>query len=337
MSLRVRTATADDLAALQQLVQERDEARYAREDVSAAFSDLDPERGRTWLAEADGEAAGTTSVVWRDLQGIGRAGYWTNLYVRPQYRSRMIYPLLVRKMQAALEAEGRVPCYCVVRRPRVLEGHLKLKFECVGQYSVMARPLRPMRLLQRIFGRQQATLRRRAIAMASAAARPLDALAVASTRLLGRLGPRAEEATVEDLVSRMSVRPRGSIVWSASQLTSRLRPAIDGQVYRALREGRDAALVWRLARRDEIETAVILDLIGSHARSTRGLVRAACSEAAEAGADVALWLDGAPEQRTSLRFAGFVATSERYSLIAWPPGSLDASALRFVFLDHDAF
>src|SRR5687768_9580712 len=99
MGLTIRTATADDVAILRLLTQERDEAAYAEENVRAAFVDFDPAQGRTWLAEIDGEPAGTTSVVWRDLAGLGRGGYWTNLYVRPQFRSRMVYPLLVRKMQ----------------------------------------------------------------------------------------------------------------------------------------------------------------------------------------------------------------------------------------------
>jgi hypothetical protein len=249
----------------------------------------------------------------------------------------MVYPLLVRKMQAALQSEGVAPCYCVVRRARVLEGHLKLKFECVAEYGVLARPLRPARLLRRITNDPDASVRRRAIGWAASVARPIDALAVATTRALSLPGPRVAAAGVEDLVPLMTGRPPGSIVWSLPQLTSRLRPAIDGEACRARRVGHEAGLIWRMARRGGVDVAAILDLVGRDAAATRRLLRGACGEAVAAGADVALWLDGAPEQRATLRRTGFFATSERYSLVAWPKGSLDASALRFAFLDHDAF
>jgi hypothetical protein len=337
MGITVRTATADDLAALRELVQERDDALYALEHVSTVFSDLQSDAGRTWLAEIDGEPAGTTSVVWRDLQGAGRAAYWTNLYVRPKFRARMIYPLLVTRMQAALKQEGIAPCYCVIRRPRVLVGHVKLKFQCVAEYAVLARPLRPARLAARALGHGGAALRQRAVGIAAAAARPIDALAVAATRVLARPGLPVRDGWPEELAPLTSGRPPGSIVWSTTQLAARLRPALDGEPYHTRRVGSHAALVWRLARRDAVQAAAILDLVGTDPTQTRRLLRAACDEATRAGADVALWLDGAPDQHITFRRAGFITTSERYSMVAWPPGSLDARVLRFVFLDHDAF
>ena len=337
MGLTIRVATADDLAALQDLLQQRDETSYRIEHVRTAFVDLDPDKGCTWLAEIDGRPAGTTSVVWRELEGLGRAGYWTNLYVPPEARARMVYPLLVRKMQAAMQPSGALTCYCVVRRPRVLEGHLKLQFERVAEYRVLARPLRPARLLQRMAAEYEPTLQRRALQAVATVARGVDVLALAATRALGRAGSELERATADDLVPLMLGRPRGSIAWSPSQLATRLRPAIDGEVYRARRAARRAGIVWRLAKRGAVEAAVILDLVGGDRAAMRRLLRAACGEAARDGADVALWLDGADEHRNVMRGAGFIPTSERYSLVAWPRGSLDASALRFAFLDHDAF
>ena len=337
MGITVRTATADDLAALHELVQERDDASYATEHVRTAFSDLDPERGRTWLAEIDGEPAGTTSVVWRYLEGMGPAAYWTNLYVRPKFRARMIYPLLVTRMQSSLKKEGVLPCYCVVRRPRVLEGHLKLKFERVADYPVLARPLRPARLVARVLGHDAPALRRHALQVGGVLARPIDALAVAITRTLARSGAAVGEAGAADLVGLMRGRPRGSILWSENQLELRLRPAVDGAPYLVRRAGPDAGLVWRAAQRDAVEAAVILDVVGADVTGARRLVRGACGEAALAGADVALWLDGAPELRATFRRLGFIETREHYTMVAWPPGRLDARSLRFAFLDHDAF
>jgi hypothetical protein len=351
----IREATATDLPALQELLSERDGVAHGLSSVTRLFAGLDPEQCRAWLAEVDGRPAGVTAMLIRevldDRQRHRKIAYWTNLFVRGEYGRLMVYPVLVHSMLKAVKQAELGWCCTVMRRPKVLEGHLKLGFAKLGEIAVLARPLRPLRLISRRFP---------SLRWAGPIGAPIDAAA----GLLGRGVARTLGAGLEIQEQEWSGVANGTFEWiaavqsgAARELCTAWTPAtlrargsltLDAApmlLLVARREGSIAgALSYRMGRREGIVAAVGMDLWAAEPAVARALIHALAERGVRRGADVALWLDGDVRLRRAFRSAGFLPTPERYTLIAWPKQALaeaqlpgDVARWRFTFLDHDAF
>ena len=349
-------ATAADLSAIQDLLSERDGVAHEAHSVARLFAGLDPDQCRAWLAEVDGRPAGLTAMLIRRVQDAHqeepkRVAYWTNLFVRSEFGRLMVYPVLVHTMLKAVKADGLAWCCTVMRRPKVLEGHLKLGFVRLGEIPVLARPLRPVRLLARRFPKWQ--LAARLGAPLDAAARVVG-LGIARTLAGGfdirdEPWPEVSDDTFAWLAAAgQSSALRVSTLWTPATLRARGAMTLESSPMRLLvaraKGATLGALAYRISEREGIVVAVGMKLWATAGRAAVALIHTFAEQGLRAGADVALWLDGDSEQRGLFRRAGFLPTPERYTLILWPktaageaqPSHREAS-WRFTFLDHDAF
>ena len=114
-ALRVRDATADDVAPMAQwavaMAQESEGKALDPDTVTRgiALGVADPARSRYYIAEIDGVAAGTLMVTgeWSDW----RCGWWwwiQSVYVRPESRRRGVYRALYAHVLALARAEAGV-------------------------------------------------------------------------------------------------------------------------------------------------------------------------------------------------------------------------------------
>jgi diamine N-acetyltransferase len=97
------------LAFMQALYQEDGSTPFIRPAVHQALRELldDPDRGRVWLIERDGESAGYLVVTWGfSLEFHGRDAFIDELYVAPAHRGRGLGRQAVGHAEAACRANG---------------------------------------------------------------------------------------------------------------------------------------------------------------------------------------------------------------------------------------
>ena len=352
----IRPATRGDLPAVRELLSRRDEREWDQRSTDWFFCDLDPSRCLAWLAWDGTQPIGLTSVYVRTLALEARewrVGYWANLYVRPDYGNRMLYPRLPFAMQEGSRRAGLDFLYGSIRRQDVADTHLKIGWGEVGTMSVLVKPLRPARLVAKHFslGRLAQTL-----------GAPLDA---AFRLLLARSWRRApgepaaeslspDEARIVALVGELNRKAPERVTqrWTDAAWRERFRQTREGGRYESFGsragEALPAAVICRLATRGEdICAGVVMDVIarpGNESDAVPALV-AAERRAHQGGAEAMLLLDGlGPRIGEIARGLGYRASRETYRTIVWPKSTLterpelaDVARWRFSFADHDAF
>ena len=354
-SLSLRLASPSDLPHIGTLLRLRDGHPWDDADVRRAVCDWNPARCSTWLAMVGNIPVGMSSIQLRTLQcgtDTYRAGYWTLLYVHPEYRLRMVYPTLPQAMFRAAKAEGLDFIYANVRLPRVARSHQRIGFKAVAEMPVLAKPLRPVQLLVRHKGLKLAP---------ECLGRPLDGLYAAYLRLrwwhtLGNT-PATEQAWDSPELVQVAALWReakaGYVAqqWTADLLRKRYAapgPAANYGLSVVRRKGRvAAAAVYRAVSRERLRTGILLDLVYAEedTASAQRVLAAAEHAMYDAGCQVMLALDG-PDTRLGpvLRGYGYLRSSEKYAFLILPcralaPGSplYDASRWNYGFGDHDAF
>jgi hypothetical protein len=357
--LTVRPTTPADLPAVVSLLSERDGRPLEPANVASALYGLDRAHLAGWLAFADDQPAGLTTLYTRDQRWeVGgqtttiRAGYWSHLFVREEFRRLMVYPQLVLAMMRGIKPLGIDCIFTGTRRPNVAQGHVKLGFARLGEYRVLFKPLRPFRLVARYKGWPGLT---------HAAAAPGDALygVILAARRRGArrdLTIRAVDAggpAIEAVVALLNTTGAGRVsqVWTRETLLRRLSRTIDGCEYRVLiaeRGGRTiGAAVYRLTVRERVVAGVIMELVAAPGEDDA--LPALLTELerrlrAESG-DTTLFLDAlGPEASRLLTSRGHRTSRETYQMLVWPKTlvpagapAADLSNWRFSFLDHDAF
>src|SRR5690606_14449620 len=118
--------------------------------AARALLELDPARIRVWVA-VDGEQIVAMSCAELHRLQVGDsvidAGYWTNLYVREDYRDQLLYPRLPQAMLRGLSKRGITRVYLAIRRLDVAEGHVRIVFRASDRLVVRIKPVRPLSLL----------------------------------------------------------------------------------------------------------------------------------------------------------------------------------------------
>jgi N-acetylglutamate synthase-like GNAT family acetyltransferase len=353
----VRRADTSDLPAVAELLSVRDGRPYPLDRVAAVLSDLSPDLCRVWLASADGVPAGITGCYVRRLRWGGvpvQAGYWGLLFVHPDRRQTMAYAQLVLAMFRDAAQGGLELVYTATRRQEVVRAHVKMGCRELGTLSVLAKPLRPGRLVARHkqLGRIAETL---AALFDSLYAWP----SVLSRRLTrSRPGPIEQgvspPASASGLLELLDQTGEGhtSQAWSTESLEARLRCRFGGKPYTILgvRDGprQVAALVHTAAEGEKGVLAGVVMAVAcapGHECEARSLLVEAEAIARGEGCDVMLYLDGLGEGlRRLVTGLGYRRAPYAYSILVWPaaralPGAADADLgnWRFSFLDHDAF
>jgi hypothetical protein len=350
--LTVRPTTPADLPAVVSLLAERDAHQLDPAHVSSALCGLEPAHLAGWIAYADDKPAGLTTLYTRDQRWGDRtirAGYWSHLFVREEFRRLMVYPQLVLAMMRGIKPLGIDCIFTGTRRPHVAEGHVKLGFAKLGEYRVMYKPLRPFRLLARY--------KNLPFQAATAPADSLYRLLLGSrTRPPAGISIRAvqpNDHAIEGIARLLNAAGNGRVrqVWTADSLHRRLARTIDGYDYRLLVAERTGELagvsVYRLTIRERVRAGVIMELAAQPADP--GVIAALVSETERRlraeGADTTLCLNGLePATNALLARRGHRTSKETYQMLVWPktlvPASSAAADLanwRFSFLDHDAF
>jgi hypothetical protein len=332
----VGSAEIDDVAAL---LSARDGQTRSRGAVEAYLWGLDPACTRTWVAYVDGVPAGITMLYLRQMQWPLTnsseaadslapkilAGYWSHLYVRPEFRSQMIYPQLVFAMLRGMTAAGISVIFTATRQPHVAEGHQKLGFALIGALPLKIKPLRPFRLLAK---------QKRIAALASVAA-PLDAVFdwIAGPSRNSRIELEQvplDGGDVDQIVALLNDprRPPVRQEWTTEQFRRRFRATLDETAYRITAVGRNgrivAALVTAIAERGNHIRAGILLEVAASAEATeaelRALVNDAHRNAVEQGCEVMLSMEQSLCRPQSLRPVASYLTNktERYHLLVYP-------------------
>lgn len=352
---QIRAATRDDLPAIRDLLSRRDERRW--DDASTAWfvMDLDPARCLTWIAFAGERPVGLSMMYVRELRGptrSHRAGYWANLYIDPGYRDRLLYPRLPLLMFQEAKARGLAFVYTAVRLRDLADAHTRIGFVKLGGMPVLAKPLRPARLLGKYRGWP----------WLAAVSAPLDAiygLGLAASWAGAARDLRVEpidpaSAELDSLGARLREFSGGRVAqdWSPESFAYRYRQTREGGSYRvlAIRRGDRLAggLVLRTAERGAgIRAGVIMDVIvpAQDVPAIRAALTHAEREAHAAGCEVMMFLSGlGPEMDSVLRGLGYRRTHEEYELMLWPKGALeghaglgDPASWSYSLRDHDAF
>ena len=357
----LREGSANDLDDVTSLLSLRDGKQRDPDVVSDYLWGLQPDRVRVWLAHVDGQPAGITALYLRTMNwpesGVVDnppeslvAGYWAHLYVRPEFRAKMLYPQLVFAMLRGMAAAGIAVIYTATRQPAVAEAHQKLGFALAGSIPLKLQPLRPFCLLAK--QRRLPWLARFSAPLDAAywlLARPRSAVGLVETV---DLQSHFVEQIAEWLNQRDSRRVRQ--IWTADQLRRRYRTTLDGSEYRITATRRNdrmtAALITTLAERGNgIRAAVLLELAAAP-DATAADVRALLSEAHQfarlQAAEVMLSLPETLMLPLSSRPASRYITSgsEQYHLLAYPKSmaqppqpSAAVEGWQFSFGDHDAF
>ena len=356
MTATIRVAGAADVAAIADLLRERDGAAHPTTAVAGYLADLDPSRITVWLAEKEGRPVGINAVYLRALttpSGALRAGYWGHLYVRPEARAIMVYPQLVMAMLRWAQAGGADLIYTATRQEHVAAAHLKLGFIKIVTLPVLLRPLRPGRLV---------ASRSRAVRRWAGWAVPLVDAAVSAGRaavgLPGRTAAmravRADDhAAAEFAALQSGLEGYIRTAWTVPDWLRRFSGTIEGQAYRAAvapwAGTAEAGVLVRIAERGSpaVRIGVVLDLVDrSPGRShCVALLRWAERQAVEAGADAMIALPALAEtERRPYRARGYWTAPETYTLLYRPTSPRgrtetlrDPAAWRFSFAEHDAF
>lgn len=356
-AITVRELTPSDMPTAVHLLRLRDDRHHESDSVAGVLRGLDPAQLRAWGAFVDGEPAGLTTFYVRRLSDWAGeevvAGYWGHLFVRPEFRKLMIYPLLIRAMRQGKDGAQCRVIFTATRQPRVAEGHQRLGFELIGRLAVRFKPLRPFRLVakQRHLGRIVENL--------SALG---DGLYVPLLRLVGkrRLAAAAHREIdlgsddVESVVGLMNEARRGGIgqVWSAESFRRRFAMTIDSSHYTVLGyfagEGLEAVLIFCTTTRGEtVRTGVLIEMASRPGREDAAvsLLSEAESRMMDAGCEVVLHVDGMGSDREKLMpRLGYRTAPHLYHLLVWSPDDgwkkdarSELSSWRFAFSDHDAF
>jgi hypothetical protein len=350
MGLSIRQASAEDLPAAVRLFEVRDGHSYEPDLILHKVGRFDPERTLAWMAYDGCHPVGMSMILLRQLNVDGqklRAGYWANLYIRPEYRRFLLYPRLTLAMIGALRHNDLTLLYTAVRDTEVACAHVKLGFSKVGELPVRAKPLRPLRLLLRATGREVPThftsipdcLYRGILKMRSPNGRDLQVCEMALSENLAEFGSLLEES-----------RCRISQVWNYNRLNERYASNRDAEPYFLLgvRHNRTlvAAAIWRAAvRGSKVRAGVLMDLAYRHGEeyAARKVIAAAEQAALEDSCDVMLHLDGVSETNTIIRNSGYCFSRDRYSLLLWPAKTArdgllsDVRNWRYPFAEHDTF
>jgi hypothetical protein len=357
-STTIRPATPADLPAIGALLGMRDGTPWDPASVAWFTMDLDPDRCLCWLAWVEERPVGLTMMYVRTLRGPSgteRAGYWANLYIDPAFRDRMLYPRLPMAMFQALPAHRLAFLYTSVRLPDLATAHTRIGFAKLGAMSVLAKPLRPARLIGKY----------RHVALVQRIAPPIDALYrawLSATRPRVPPGVVVEclepsRAVIAELVQRIDATPTDRIAaeWTVASMSHRYRQTTlrgGGSGYQVAVVRRDGRLAGGLSHRltergDGIRAGVVMDVIGAPVEG--GWMAAALADlerrALDGGADVLLFLSGlGPEIAAGFARAGFRPTHEAYELMIWPkqalqsrPALQDLGNWSFALRDHDAF
>jgi len=313
-------------------------------------------RRHVWLAVDGKNAVGLTMLEPRTLQWGGqqyRAGYWTNLFVHPDYRTTMLYPRLTLEMFRWAEEAGLDFVYAAVRRQQVAKAHLAIGMRSIGELPVLAKVLRPGSFLAKYkqLGKPTRLLSRG----------PDSAYAA----YLHLRRPRTPPPfSIEELdwnscdVSRFldilcsSVGQRVCQAWTSDSLRFRFENPLDGPPYRLIAARKNGRLVsgavYRVVERDrQIRLGVVM--VVAHEPDEFDAARICLAEierqAFEQNADVILCLP-TPDAMTSgaLRELGYRESPETYILMcrmtSRTPERRPAQHLsqwQYAFVDHDAF
>lgn len=354
--LSIRRARREDLGAVAELVRLATERDYDVRTVERMVCRLEPDLYHGWLAFAGDKPVGLTMLQAKTLrwgERTFRAGYWTNLFVHPDYRGTRLYPRLPFAMFKGAE-EVRIDfLYTVVRRPQVAAAHLAIGMCRIGELPVLAKPLRPVRLIAKYkqLGGRAALL----------SVFP-DGLYAAYLRL--RRWRPSREFSIEELewnssevpllmeILRASAQGRVHQAWTSDSFRHRFEANPDGAPYVLLGVRRKGCLVagavYRMAERgNQIRAGVVMEVIHEEKESEAARVclmeveRRACREGAEVLLALAGWGGNAHE---ILKQLGYMRSPETYVFMwrktAAVPENLPVAELwrwRFVFADHDAF
>jgi Acetyltransferase (GNAT) domain len=350
MRLSIRQAGVADLPAAAQLLGAKYGRSYEPEDIAGALGRFDPEHSLAWIAFDGTKPVGMTMAFIRKLYVEGnevRAGYWAQLYIRPEYRTYLLYPRLTQTMTKGLDKNGLYILYTGVRRTEVARAHVNLGFAKLGELRVRAKPLRPARLLFHYrawnAGTRLAWLPDVVYGGLLKLRHPNDD--GLETCDLSR-APALEEFA--NLLSRTPCRVRQ--IWNVSRLNERYASNREAEPYSLLgvrRQGKlAAAVVWRAAvRGNGVRAGVLMDVAFQDGEeyAARKVIATAERSALRENCDVMLHLDGIGEISRIIAHAGYYVSPERYSVLLWPAPLAtsgrfgDLSSWRYAFGDHDTF
>jgi hypothetical protein len=300
-----------------------------------------------WPRGKSSNASGTPA----DADELITAGYWAHLFVRPEFRAKMIYPQLVLAMIRGMKAAGVQAIFTATRQPAVAEGHQKLGFALVGAVPLRFKPLRPFQLLAK----------QKNFAALAPLGMPLDAAYWLATRPRVRRSAAIDEiplesSAVDEIVELLNARGGGPVrqLWTVELFRRRYRTTLDGQPYhiRAIRRaGRVvAALILTLAQRgNRIRAGILLESVfaaDATDAEIRFLIADAHCYAVGQGAEIMLCLPESlslpPSDSPIARY--MTSTSENYHLLVYPKtmaqppqASSELANWLFSFADHDAF
>ena len=350
----IRRAGPADLPAVAELLRLVGGVEYDLDLVGSLLGDLDPESYHAWLALDVDRPAGITMLETRTVrcgERSYRAGYWTNLYIRPEYRATKLYPRLPLAMFAGAREVGLDFIYGAIRRQEVARAHLAIGMKQVGVMPVLAQPLRPFSLIAKhmrwgaaaaLLGRGPDAVYRAVLGLRRPAAG--RDLAIEETPL------DSPTLTALTHLARASSGDRIHQAWTEATLRKRLELNWDREPYRlitARRKGRlVAGVVLRLARRDTIRAAVVIEIFGNPSDpAVRSCLEEVRSRAMRMGAEVVLCLPGWDVQgRRVLRSLGYRESPENYVLMWYNSDGVqpdvpmeDPARWMFAFIDHDAF
>ena len=328
---------------------------YPLDIVRRTLADLEPGQYYGWVALAGDEFIGLTMLEPCTLEASGTrcaAGYWTNLCVRPDYRRTALYPRLVFTMLSGAAELGMDLVYGAIRRPDVAQGHLSLGMQKIGEMPVMAKPVRPARLVSKHKGFGSV------FQQVSAVPDYLYAEYRSLRRRSARDGYVFGNSTVEECepsavaqALRAGLESEVRRPLTAEALLKRYQSNPDGDAYRVLSVERSgvtqAAVVYRAAVRGrEIRSLVIMEM--GHMPSEEHALRLALFELEKIGSqsecDVILCLSSNLPMQTLLRSVGYMKSNENYVLMMKPTGRktdcvfpAKIAGWYFTFADHDAF
>jgi hypothetical protein len=354
---QIREAGLGDLPKLAALLGVRDGLSGPHPGAARMLLGLDPTRIRVWVASDGDELVAVSCAELHRLQvgeQVIEAGYWTNLYIREDYRDQLLYPRLPQAMLRGLSKAGVARVYLVMRRLDVAEGHLRIGFREVDRLVVRLKPVRPLSLLSKHRGLPAPVVRAAGV-LDRVAGLPLRVPGWRPRRGLGgKIEPLALPSDAEALAGLLSACRAGAVTrrWDADELTARFAPAADGEAYSLLGLRRGGALIGAVVLRTTVREgglriAVIVELAArdDDPQVLARLLRAAERAARERAVEGVLALDAlGPVVSRTLRHAGYLDAGERYVLMVAPKRAitdddplLDAGAWRFPLSDHDAF
>jgi N-acetylglutamate synthase-like GNAT family acetyltransferase len=354
-AISIRRAVSSDIPQLLDLLWLVSDRPYPLEAVRRTLADLAPGEYFGWVALAEDEFVGLTMLEPCTLVASGKqcvACYWTNLCVRPDYRRTALYPRLVFTMVGGAAELGMDLVYGAIRRPEVAQGHLSLGLQRIGEMPVMAKPIRPARLLSkhRDFGN--------AIVQFSAVPDYVYGQYRSLRRASGRDGyvfknTLASECDPDSVIHALRAGCGSEVrrPLTAKAFLKRYHWNPDGDAYRILSVEHSgmtrAAIVYRAAVRGrDIRATVIMEM--GHLPSEEHALRLSLFELERIGeeskCEVILCLSSSLAMQALLRSAGYMESNENYVLMMKSTGRktdcvfpATIAGWYFTFADHDAF